>query len=81
MDEARQKELDQYEARFGKYVDEHGKFGMMAFTVGVQSFPIFWEDDPEASKEENDAHRKWFKRMLCNAIHNLVDAESTKERS
>lgn len=74
----REKELDGYEARYGKYVQERGPFGNMSLTVGVQRFPVFWEDDPDLTKQENDAGRRWFKRMLCNALHNLVEAETTE---
>lgn len=79
---ARQVELDGYEARYGKYVNEHGPFAMPQIKVGVQSFPIFWEDDPELTPELNAEQRRWFKRMLCCALHHLVEAETntpTKE--
>jgi hypothetical protein len=72
----RQAELDLYEARYGKYVQERGRFGMVSMKVGVQSFPIFWEDDPERTLEQNDWDRKWFKRMLCCAIHHLVTEQT-----
>jgi hypothetical protein len=48
---------------------------MPRLTVGVQSFPIFWEDDPANSDNVNAAERRWFKRMLCCALHHLVEAE------
>ena len=83
MSDARQIELDGYEARFGKYVEERGKFGKVSLTVGKQSFPVFWEDDEDLSDAENDESRRWFRRVLCNALHELVKAETvdnTKER-
>ena len=76
MDDAREKELDEYEARFGKYVEEHGPFGMIGFNVGAQGFQIYWNDDPDLTEEQNNEGRRWFKRMLCSALHNLVKAES-----
>lgn len=73
--EKRQAELDGYEAKYGKYVADRGPFDMLRFTVGPQSFPIYWEDDPDQSQEQNDAERRWFKRMVCCALHHLVEAE------
>jgi hypothetical protein len=73
--DARQLELDAYEARFGKYVEEHGLFNMLSIRVGVQSFPVYWEDDPENSDEVNAKERRWFRRMICCALHHLVAAE------
>lgn len=75
--DARQKELDAYEERFGQYVEEHGPFGMMGLKVGNQGFPIHWHDDPEMTDEQNAEGRRWFKRMLCNALHNLVQEQTT----
>lgn len=72
---AREAELDAYEARYGKYVDETGPFNMPRIKVGPQSFPVFWEDDPEQSAELNAEERRWFKRMLCCALHHLVEGE------
>lgn len=74
--DARQVELDEYEKRYGKYVEEHGPFAMLRLTVGPQSFPIYWEDDPEESPEMNEEQRRWMKRMLCCALHHLVEAET-----
>ena len=82
-DPAREQELDAYEARFGKYVEEQGRFGIMSLKVGVQSFPIFWKDDDQATAEVNAADRRWFKRALCCALNELVKAETvdhTKEQ-
>lgn len=75
-DAARQAELDGYEERFGKYVQEHGPFGMMGLKIGNQGFPIAWNDDPEFTAEQNAEGRRWFKRMLCNALHVLVENET-----
>ena len=72
---ARKVELDGYEAQYGKYVNEHGPFDMIQLKVGVQGFPIYWEDDPEETRETNAEHRRWFKRMLCCALHNLVEEQ------
>lgn len=71
--EKRKAELDEYEARYGKYVFEHGPFAMMRLQIGVQGFPIFWEDDPDESAEINAEARRWMKRMLCCALHHLVE--------
>lgn len=76
---ARQAELDLYEARFGKYVQENGPFGMLGLKIGVQRFPIHWEDDPAESSATNAAERRWFKRMLCCALHHLIEAETHKD--
>lgn len=72
---ARERELDGYEGRFGKYFNEHGTFGKPALRVGVQSFALDWDDDPELTDAENAAHRRWFKRMLCCALHHLVEEQ------
>lgn len=79
--DARQAELDGYEAQFGKHVIEHGPFDMLRLNVGVQSFPIYWEDDPELSAELNAKQRLWFKRMICCALHHLVAEHSTSEEA
>ena len=84
MNGTRQEELDGYEARFGKYLQEQGPFGMMGLKVNNQGFPIHWSDDPELSDQQNAEGRRWFKRMLCNALHELVKAETvgnTKARA
>lgn len=79
---ARQAELDGYEDRYGKYVNEHGPFAMPQIKIGIQSFPVFWEDDPEETPETNAEQRRWFKRMLCCALHHLVEEQvALKERS
>lgn len=72
----RQRELDGYEAIYGKYVNLRGPFNMIHLKIGVQGFPIFWEDDPEETAEANEAHRRWFKRMLCCALHHLVEEQN-----
>ena len=75
MDPAREKELDEYEERYGKYVVERGSFGAPTLRVGVQSFAFYWDDDPSMTNDENDQHRRWYKRMVCCALHHLVEAE------
>lgn len=71
--QARKEELDKYEDAYGEYVNEHGPFNMLHLKIGVQGFPIFWEDDPEESAETNLQQRRWIKRMLCCALHHLVE--------
>lgn len=73
---ARKSELDGCEAQFGKYVREYGPLNMVHLTVGVQGFSVFWEDDPAQSPATNAAQRRWFKRMLCCALHHLVENEA-----
>ncbi|MEL8056263.1 MAG: hypothetical protein AAGK66_08920 [Pseudomonadota bacterium] len=79
--EARRKELDAYEEIYGQYVKERGPFGMISITVGVQSFPIFWEDDPEFDEQTNSEGRRWFKRMICCALHHLVEEQKIRGRT
>ena len=80
-DAARQVELDEHEARFGHYVEENGPFDMMGLKIGNQGFPIYWTDDPELTKAENAQGRRWFKRMLCNALHVLVENETESKEA
>lgn len=77
--DARKVELDGYEAQYGKYVQERGPFDMISITIGPQRFPVFWEDDPESSDEQNAEERRWFKRMICCALHHLVVAETGQD--
>ena len=74
---AREKELDGYEARFGKYVNEHGTFGKVSLQIGSQSFAIERFDADQDDGEEDAVHRRWYKRMLCNALHNLVEEQNS----
>ena len=80
LSEAREAELDRYEARFGQYVIERGTFDMLQLKIGVQSFPVFWEDNPECSEDVNNLERRWFKRMLCCAMHHLVEEQLAVRR-
>lgn len=72
----REKELDAYEAQYGKYVRENGAFGMPSLVIENQQFALHWQYDQYYSETSNAEHKQWFTRMLCCALHHLVEAEA-----